>query len=50
MMFSALYLASKIEEIQFCSDLSKNIDVFVKGVKEEKYCTVESKRLYNEGL
>ena len=37
MMFTCLYLATKIDEIQL------NIEVFVRAINEEKYCTIESK-------
>lgn len=41
MMFTCLYLASKIEEMQFSEDMSQNIHKFVAAIKEEKYCSAE---------
>ena len=43
MMFTCLYVASKIEEIQFDRDFNNNINTFVAAIKAETYCTVESK-------
>ncbi|TNV85132.1 hypothetical protein FGO68_gene4723 [Halteria grandinella] len=42
MMFGCIYLATKIEEIQFCEMSSSNVEAFCKAVNEDKYCTVEA--------
>ena len=36
-MFTCLYLATKIDEIQL------SIEVFVRAINEEKYCNIDSK-------
>lgn len=41
MMFTCLFLATKIEEIQFSTDIHQNIQMFCRGIGEEKYCTVD---------
>lgn len=45
MLFCSLYLASKIEEIEFSSDGSPNVEFFCKIIGEEKFCNPESKPL-----
>jgi hypothetical protein len=45
MIFACIYLATKIEEIQFSLDHRANIEAFCKIINDEKYCTIEGKTI-----
>lgn len=50
MMFGCLYLATKIDDIQFSGDIMKNIEVYCRLINEEKYCTIESKSIHRNNF
>ena len=45
MMFTCLYLASQVDEIDFSLDPNGNIEKVVELIRQPKFCTAESKRL-----